>query len=72
MKKVNKYIYGWKLYVDYGQGWEYETFEETEDTYRENKKAYKDNCTYPQRWTRSREINPDWEAAQGKEVSQRA
>lgn len=28
--KPNKYLYGWKLYVNYGRGWEYETFEEAD------------------------------------------
>lgn len=27
MAKVNKYLYGWKFYCHYGQGWEYECFE---------------------------------------------
>jgi len=22
MARTNKHLYGWKLYVDYGQGWE--------------------------------------------------
>lgn len=51
---MNKYIYGWKLYVNYGQGWEYELFEETYKGYCENRIAYKNNCNYPQRWTKSR------------------
>jgi hypothetical protein len=57
MKKKNKYIYGWKLWVNYGQGWEYEIFEETRQGYIENRKAYRENCTYPQKWTRARELN---------------
>ena len=56
--KVNKYIYGWKLYVNYGSGWEYEIFEDTREMYRANRKAYRENCKYPQRWTRGREPNP--------------
>ncbi len=58
MKRINKYLYGWKLYVYYGNSWEYETFEETRAGYKENRKAYAENCTYPQRWTRGRETNP--------------
>lgn len=61
MKKINKYLYGWKLCVNYGQGWEYETFEETRKGYLENKKAYRENCTYPQKWTKGRETNPEYE-----------
>ncbi len=59
MKRKNKYLYGWKLYVNYGygDGWEYETFETTYKGYRENKKAYAENCSYPQKWTQGRELN---------------
>lgn len=56
--KNNKYLYGWKLYVNYGNGWEYETFEENFKEYRENKRLYSENCQYPQKWTRGRETNP--------------
>ena len=59
-KRVNKFLYGWKLYVNYGGGWEYETFEETRESYKENKKAYAENCAYPQRWSRGRETNPEY------------
>jgi len=63
-KKPTKYIYGWKLYVNYGygDGWEYETFEETRAGYQENRKAYRENCQYPQRWSRGRELNPEYVA----------
>ena len=59
MTKRNKYIYGWKLYVNYGYGWEYETFEETFASYKENKRLYQENCNYPQKWTKSRELNTE-------------
>lgn len=59
-KRINKYLYGWKLYVNYGQGWEYETFEETWKGYKENKREYQINCPYPQKWTYGREENPDY------------
>jgi hypothetical protein len=62
-KKINKFLYGWKLYVNYGQGWEYECFEPTLVGYRENRKEYRNNCSYPQRWTRGRELNPDYKFA---------
>jgi hypothetical protein len=58
--KNNKWLYGWKLYVNYGCGWEYEQFEETRAGYRENRKQYRENCRYPQRWSRGRETNPDY------------
>jgi len=63
-KKINKFLYGWKLYVNYGQGWEYETFEATFKGYKENAKMYRENCKYPQKWTRGREENPDYVNAQ--------
>lgn len=55
--KKNKYLYGWKLYVNYGQGWEYEIFEETFKGYRENKRLYIENCPHPQKWAQGRELN---------------
>lgn len=55
--RKNKWLYGWKLYVNYGHGWEYETFEETFEGFKVNKKAYLENCPYPQRWCRGRELN---------------
>jgi hypothetical protein len=56
-KHVAKYLYGWKLYVDYGQGWKFETFEDTITGYRKNKKAYRENCLYPQKWVKGRALN---------------
>jgi hypothetical protein len=58
MPKNNKFLYGHKLYVNYGQGWEYEIFEEDFKGFRENAKAYRENCIYPQKWTHGREPNP--------------
>lgn len=55
--KKNKWLYGWKLYVNYGQGWEYETFEETFKAFKEQKEIYLANCPYPQRWCRGRVLN---------------
>jgi len=58
--KIKKFIYGWKLYVNYGQGWEYETFEDNFLSYKENKKAYQKNCQYSQKWVHGKESNPDY------------
>jgi len=58
--KTNKYLYGWKLKVNYGQGWEYETFEDNFKSYKENKRLYRENCPYPQKWVRARETNPEY------------
>lgn len=65
MKKVNKYLYGWKLYVNYGQGWEYETFEPTFIAMKEQKKAYRENCDYPVKVTHGRELNPEYKQVEG-------
>ena len=56
----NKWLYGWKFYVHYGQGWEYEIFEETREQMRENARLYRENCPYPLKITRGRELNPNW------------
>jgi hypothetical protein len=61
MKRINKYLYGWKFYLNYGQGWEYEIFEETYAGMKENRKAYRENCTYPLRISRGRELNPAYQ-----------
>ena len=60
MKKGNKYLYGWKFYLNYGQGWEYEIFEETLEGMKANRKAYLENCNYPLKITRGRETNPNY------------
>jgi hypothetical protein len=57
MKKENKYLYGWKFYVNYGLGWEYENFETTRKGMIENKKQYLKNCPYPLKISRGRELN---------------
>lgn len=68
-KRVNKFLYGWKLYINYGQGWEYETFETTYKEFKINRRAYRNNCCYPKRWSLGRELNPEWEAQQEVEVA---
>ena len=57
MPKKNKYLYGWKFYVNYGQGWEYETFETTYKGMVKNRKAYQENCFYPLKITNGRVLN---------------
>lgn len=64
MRRTNKYLYGWKFYVHYGQGWEYELFEETPEGMKENRKAYRENCPYPLRISRGRESNPEYQQAE--------
>lgn len=64
LKRVNKYLYGWKFFVNYGvHGWEYELFEETYAGMKENRKAYRENCPYPLRIVRGRELNPAYDPA---------
>lgn len=63
-RTVNKRLYGYALYVDYGQGYEYGQFEPTRAEMLINRKAYRENCPYPQRWGRRRELNPEWQALQ--------
>jgi hypothetical protein len=55
--KKNKYLYGWKLCVNYGQGWEYEYFTDSYREYRGIRRDYIENCKYPQKWTKARELN---------------
>lgn len=62
IKRVNKYMYGWALYVDYGYGWEYELFEETYREIRQRFKEYRENCPqYAVKYNQRRELNPTWE-----------
>lgn len=58
--RVNKWLYGWKIYLNYGQGWEYEVFETTLKGMKENVKTYRENCSYPVKVSRGRELNPDY------------
>lgn len=60
MKKENKFLYGYKLYIDYGHGhgWEYEIFEESFSEMKKRKKEYSENCCYPLKVSRGREENP--------------
>jgi len=64
VKRVNKYLYGWKIYVDYGNGWEYECFETTYRGMKENRKTYRENCPYLIKITQGRETNPDYQEVQ--------
>lgn len=57
MKTKNKYIYGYKLFVNYGNGWEYETWENTLKEAKAQAKCYRENCSYPVKIGKSRELN---------------
>lgn len=69
MSKVNKFLYGWKFYIDYGNGWEYEIFEATYEGMKANRKAYRENSPYPLKITRGRELNPAWERLQERKAA---
>ena len=61
MKKPNKYLYGWKIAINYGQGYEYECFELTFKEARARAREYRENApAYPVRITRGRESNPEY------------
>jgi hypothetical protein len=47
----------WRFYINYGfgDGWEHEITEYTREAMRENRKAYRENCSYPLRIVRGRE-----------------
>lgn len=54
--KQKKYIFGYKLFVNYGQGWEFEQFEPTRQGFLTNAKLYRENCPYPQKWAWGKEL----------------
>lgn len=60
VKKENKYLYGYKLYVNYGQGWEYELFEDTLKEIKQRVKEYRENTKYPVKASPGRETNPKY------------
>lgn len=60
-KKDNKYIYGYKLYINYGQGWEYELFEESLREIKQRSKEYRENAPqYARKIVSGREPNPHY------------
>jgi len=59
MAYVRKTVDCWRFYVNYGQGWEYETTEYTREMMKINKKAYLENCGYPLKIVFGREKKED-------------
>ena len=57
-RKENKFLYGYKLFVNYGHGYEYEIFEESWAEMKKRKREYLENCNYPIKISRGREENP--------------
>jgi hypothetical protein len=62
--KNNKWLYGYKILVNYGygHGWEYECFELTRKEAIEQLRCYRANCSYPVRMVAARESNPAYVA----------
>lgn len=58
--KINKYLYGYNISVNYGygHGWEVECFEESYKDARERLREYRENCGYPVRMRAARTPNP--------------
>jgi hypothetical protein len=58
MRKHNKYIYGYKIYVNYGLGWEYELWEDSWKEAKQRLNEYRENCPqYPIKASKGREFN---------------
>jgi hypothetical protein len=56
--KQNKFLYGWKILVNYGQGWEWETWEDSWKEAKARLREYRENAPqYPVKATRGRIIN---------------
>lgn len=58
MARINKFLYGFKIQGNYGQGWEDECFEETRKEARQRLREYQENSPYPSRMVQAREPNP--------------
>lgn len=57
----NKFLYVWKLYVHYGQGWEHELTELSRSEIVQRAKEYRENCPqYPIKISCGREPNPEF------------
>jgi hypothetical protein len=57
--KNNRYLYGYKVMVNYGHGWEYECFEITLRDAKQRAKEYRANCPeYSVKLSQGRESNP--------------
>lgn len=66
-KRINKFLYGWKILVNYGQGYEYECFELTWKDARENLNAYRQAIPqFPVKIVRGREANPQYTTQNNK------
>lgn len=57
MPKKNKYIYGYEIQGNYGQGWEGESFETALSEAKQRLKEYRENSPYPSRLVCKRYLN---------------
>lgn len=51
MTYVRKTSDEFRLFVNYGQGWEYEIAEESRKAIKGQAATYRANCPYPVRWS---------------------
>jgi len=62
MKKQNKFLYGFRVSVNYGAGFEYVYFSESLKVAKEIAKDYRRNSPeYPVKLSKAREINDDYQ-----------
>ena len=54
MSYTRKTVDCWRFFVNYGQGWEEETIELDYQSMKENRRLYRENCSYPLRVRRGR------------------
>lgn len=68
MKKINKYLYGWKIQSNSGFGWDDECFEETRKEAVAQLKCYRENAygRFAVRAVKGRELNPLYSADRGE------
>jgi len=52
---VRKTVDVWRVYVNYGQGWEHECTEMSREEMKVNRQAYRENCPYPIRIRKGRD-----------------
>lgn len=52
---VRKTVDVWRVYVNYGQGWEHEHTDTSREDMKVNRRAYRENCPYPIRIRKGRE-----------------
>lgn len=68
----------WRIYVNYGQGYEHECTELTRAEMKANVRAYRDNCGYPVKVVKGRDrivvicpqcSTPVWDIANGPKLN---